>query len=345
MNELDFAASLNGEFRGAQDVGWATTITAQEVFEEISGYIEPPRKLSKAELRIVLMLYCQLSEAGGLYETLKNMLGVITLKPYLLWPFKDLVRVKQAPKRIIGPNANATFRDLAVAAKAVGLNRLSELLEDVFQDDIRNGISHADYVIWNDGVRLRKRNGGYAKKLSFQDVSAAITKGVGFFQILSAYSQYAVQSFNPAKEIVGRLSANFPMPWTVYFDPQTGAFGFRGSSPGPVTTPEYERQVAINGLLGGRALAIYAARQNTFTQDIGNYISAAGFEPNAIPMSDQQFSSLRANIEEKALWDERQPQSESGEVLLASPWGFKWLLSTADFDNVLPKPPDVVQIF
>ncbi len=29
-NELDFAASLGGEFRGLQDAGWATTITANE---------------------------------------------------------------------------------------------------------------------------------------------------------------------------------------------------------------------------------------------------------------------------------------------------------------------------
>ena len=40
------------------------------------------------------MLYCQLAEAGGFYEFVKNVLGAITLKPYLLWPFKDLVRVR-----------------------------------------------------------------------------------------------------------------------------------------------------------------------------------------------------------------------------------------------------------
>jgi hypothetical protein len=79
INELDFAASLSGEFRGAQDGGWATTITAQEVFEEISTYSARDRPLSKAEFRVLLFLYCQLAEAGGVYETLKNMMGIITL--------------------------------------------------------------------------------------------------------------------------------------------------------------------------------------------------------------------------------------------------------------------------
>ena len=40
INELDFAASLSGEFRGAQDAGWATTITANEVYEEIKVHFE-----------------------------------------------------------------------------------------------------------------------------------------------------------------------------------------------------------------------------------------------------------------------------------------------------------------
>jgi hypothetical protein len=106
------------------------------------------------------MLYCQLAEAGGVYETLKNIMGVVTLKPYLLWPFQDLVRVKKESRRVIGPNANATFRDLAMTSKELGLSRLSLLLEQTFRDDIRNGIYHADYVIWDDGLRLRNRNGG-----------------------------------------------------------------------------------------------------------------------------------------------------------------------------------------
>ncbi|MCP1999649.1 hypothetical protein [Nitrobacter winogradskyi] len=31
MNELDFASSLSGEFRGMRDAGWSTTIAAEQV--------------------------------------------------------------------------------------------------------------------------------------------------------------------------------------------------------------------------------------------------------------------------------------------------------------------------
>ena len=43
INELDFAVSQSGEFRGMRDAGWATTITANEVFDELSTY---PRRVS-----------------------------------------------------------------------------------------------------------------------------------------------------------------------------------------------------------------------------------------------------------------------------------------------------------
>jgi hypothetical protein len=59
INELDFAVSLSGENRGMQDAGWATTITAHEVFDEITTHFETNRDRSKAELRVILMLYCQ----------------------------------------------------------------------------------------------------------------------------------------------------------------------------------------------------------------------------------------------------------------------------------------------
>ena len=40
-------------------------------------------------------LYAQLAEAGGVYESLLNTMQVAQLKAYNLWPFQDLVRVRQ----------------------------------------------------------------------------------------------------------------------------------------------------------------------------------------------------------------------------------------------------------
>ena len=338
INELDFAASLAGEFRGMQDPGWSTTITAHEVFSEISAVSQKTGPISRAEFRVMLMLYCQLSEAGGVYEGLKNIMGVVTLKPYVLWPFKDLVRVKKAPARVIGPNANATFGDLAKSAKSIGLSRLSSLLESAFRDDIRNGISHADYVLWDDGLRLRKRNGGHSDRLPFDEINAALIRGMGFFQILREYNAASMRSFNPAKEIVGRLSENFPMPHTVFCNPETGALQITCSSPGPVRTPAYERQVNINGRLGGKVLATYSTGSSNAAGEIEDQIGREGFEPNTVVMDAHQLAALVNDVEKLGLWDDRRPGAREGHVLLASPWGFRWLGAPSEFNDLLEKP-------
>lgn len=337
INELDFAAALNGEARGAQDGGWSTTITAHQVHEEFVRSVTPGNK-TVAQLRYLLMLYCQLAEAGGVYETLKNMMGVVQLKPYVFWPFQELVRVRQSPRAVIGPNANQTFRDLATTAQAVGLPTLSRLLAETFRDDIRNGLFHGDYVIWNDGLRLRKRNGGRVTRLSFEELNDAMGRGVGFFDVLTALNQASMETFDPPKTIIGRFSANPPMPWTVTLDRERGSFGLSSSSPGIVKDAAYDRQQAINGLLGGKMLSTFQAASSNERVELTTHIQAQGFVPNQVVLSAGALDALLLRVEDEGLWDLRGRGELQGGLLLASPWGFKYLSSPADFDALIPEP-------
>ncbi|WP_223619031.1 hypothetical protein [Lysobacter sp. ESA13C] len=337
INELDFSGSLSGEFRGAQDSGWNTMGTANEVYGELVDLTSNRAAYTHAELRVILLLYCQLSEAGGFYETVKNMMGVVSLKPYVLWPFQHLVRVRTVPRAVIGPNANATFRDLAKQANDIGLTRLSSLLTEAFRDDIRNGVAHADYVLRSDGLRLRKRNGGNAFKLSFQDVGAAITIGKHFFENLRAHVMCAMKLFDPPREIFDRFSASPPMPWTVSYRPGVG-LSISTSSPGAAATPDFLRQQSINSRLGGKVLAVYMANQTVATEAIWKYIEAAGFAPHDVELPKSDMEALISEIDRLDLWDARTGSISPSDLLLASPWGFRWIHSEADFDEVLPGP-------
>lgn len=336
MNELDFAGSLGGEFRGMQDAGWATTITAQQVFDELQPYMGRTEPYSVPEMRIALMLYCQLSEAGGVYESLKNIMGVVTSQPYNLWPFKDIVRIRKADKRIIAPNANATFKDLATKASAIGMTKLADLLALAFNDEIRNGISHADYVIWADGLRLRKRNGGYANRLSFEEVGAAITAGVGFFEILQHHNRAAMQFFNPARDIIGKFSLNFPMKHTVFADPERGTFSISSSSPGQETTPEYLRQVEITARLGGKVLAVFPRHDDTTDEALIKQIEYVGYEPHIVPMDAAVRHTLLDEIKTKTMHDDRGACRDG--LLLASPFGFRTVADLDELEEVFPPP-------
>lgn len=342
INELDMAGSLMQEFRGMQDAGWSTTITAYQVFSEMQALSTKGEPLTTAELRQILCLYAQLAEAGGVYESLSNLMGVVQLKSYNLWPFQDMVRVKSEPRRVIGPNANAVFRRLAQTASTIGMSKLSALFEMTFRDDIRNGMFHADYIIASDGLRLRRRNGGHASVVSFEELEHAMTIGLMFFDLFNQVQKEMRFSFMPARTIIGRFSANPPMQFTVECTEQ-GAFSMTTRSAGSQTDAAFERQERVNNLLGGRVFAAFVVDPDEATNSLLNHISENGFDVLIVSLEAQErLAELEADINIHDLWDKRFPVENHKLMLLASPFGFQRVSDIADFQKLLPTVDDLL---
>lgn len=337
INEIDTAAALSGEFRGSQDSGWSTVATAHEVFHELKALGSKGAPFTQAEFRQALCLYAQLAEAGGVYEGLLNTMQVAQLKGYNLWPFSDLVRVRQSPKAVIGPNANAMFRRLAEVATAIGMTGLASLLEITFRDDIRNAMAHADYTLVSEGLRVRRRNGGQPMLVSNTDVAAALQIALFFFELLQSFQQSMAESFRPARTIVGRFSANPPMPWTIQLT-DDGRFSIASDAIGPQVDAAYERQRRINDRLGGRMVAAYVVPGADASPVLLTEIAATGFDVLIVDLKGaEQFSALIAEVEEYGLWDTRcDRQGASNGLLMVTPLGFQSISTGAQFQAWLP---------
>jgi hypothetical protein len=341
INEIDTAAAVSGEFRGAQDAGWTTVITAHEVFDELKALGSKGEPLTRPELRQVLCLYAQLAEAGGVYEGLLNTMQVAQLKVYNLWPFQDLVRVRQAPRAVIGPNANAMFRRLAEVATAIGMTELARLLEITFRDDIRNAMAHADYILAPDGLRLRRRNGGHPVVVSHNEVLTALQIALFFFELLHAVQQSVAESFGPARTVIGRFSANPPMPWTIELT-EDGRFSISSNAAAPQVDAAYERQRQLNDRLGGRMVAAYAAPTIPVPLALLGEISAMGFDVLVVDFkTTEQFDALVVEVEEHGLWDAAAGDDVGDTVLMATPMGFRRIATGVDFQAWLPVVEDV----
>lgn len=342
INEIDTAAALSGEFRGAQDAGWNTVATAHEVFHELKALGSKSAPLNQAELRQMLCLYAQLAEAGGVYEGLLNTMQVAQLKAYNPWPFQDLVRVRKAPSAVIGPNANTMFRRLAKVATEIGMTGLAHLLEITFRDDIRNGMAHADYVLVPEGLRLRRRNGGQSMRVSNADVVVAIQIALLFFELLQVFQQATAESFRPARMIVGRFSANPPMAWEVELT-DDGKFSISSDAVGPQVDSAYERQQRINDYLGGQMVAMYVGPGSDVPPALLTEISAMGFEVLIVDFKGkEQFASLIAEVEKHELWDPASNAEKTDNALLfATPLGFRWIFTCAEFQAWLPAVDEI----
>ncbi|MEW6019662.1 MAG: hypothetical protein AB1760_16500, partial [Pseudomonadota bacterium] len=286
--------------------------------------------------------YAQLAEAGGVYEGLLNTMLVAQLKPWNIWPFQDLVRVRQVPRAVIGPNANIMFRRLAETATAIGMPGLARVLELAFRDDIRNGIAHADYIIAPDGLRLRRRNGGQPVVLSLDQVTAALQIALWFFELLQEFQHRVRLAYRPARRVIGRFSANPPMPWTIELA-EDGVFSISTNAPASQVDAAYERQAMINDRLGGRMMAVYLRPMAEIPPELQAAIADAGFEPLVIAFpGGDQFEALVAQVESNALWDPMPvPEAAEQETLMVTPFGFRRISTAEAFSAWLPRVDEV----
>lgn len=229
-NELQFAFSLMPEFRGCQDAGWNTAVEAHRAFDEYLAFLNDG-ELTTLKARVTLGFYCHIAEASGFYEIPKNMLRVAGGGFYNLWPFQDLVEVHKRTGNVIAPNANKVIRDLAGHAETIGLHALAEAFRDAFDGDIRNGYAHADYIVWDDGIRLRRRNSGNPKLVAWVEFHYRFERAVNFFNNLSRLVEEYVRSYNPAKKIAGKYADGRTAECTIGFDPERRSYSITDSSP------------------------------------------------------------------------------------------------------------------
>jgi len=129
---------------------------------------------------------------------------------------------------LIAPNANKILHDLTGHSQELGFSELAEVFKDAFDGDIRNGYAHADYVIWEDGIRLPKRNGGQPRKIAWPEFSGILERGVNFFNLLNETIGDYRASYNPAKQIRGQLCDEPEGVWTIYADPERKLFSISG---------------------------------------------------------------------------------------------------------------------
>ncbi|MGH9891278.1 MAG: hypothetical protein ACREA0_04700, partial [bacterium] len=130
---------------------------------------------------------------------------------------------------IIAPNANKVLQDLAGHAAVLGLSELAEVFRDAFDPELRNGYAHADYIIWRDVIRLRKRNGGVPRKVLWPEFQARFDRGLNVFHMLREITGEYVSSYHPARQVRGRMADHErERMWNIHFDPEGKTFSISG---------------------------------------------------------------------------------------------------------------------
>jgi hypothetical protein len=216
-NQLHYALSLNPEFHGMSDAGWNST---DECFEAVNDYMSfmQSRKNDRLKVRVALAFYCHMAEASGFYEIPKNMLRVAGGEHHSTRPFRHLVEKHRITGEAIAPNANRVMKDLIGHCQNTGFQTLASCFGQLFDYDLRNGFAHADYVVWDDGIRLTRRNGGGPLLISYERFEASLERAFNFFLNLRELWNECLNEYNPPKTFRGFLATGPEQQCKVSFD-------------------------------------------------------------------------------------------------------------------------------
>jgi hypothetical protein len=183
-----------------------------------------------------LLIYSHILETDAVYEVIENMLNVTEGRRCSVSPLAHLYEKRRKkffqPSR--PPSAKKVVNYLVEHARRNGEPDLVSLLEEMFNEEIRNGFFHSDYTIYKDEFRIR--HGGFPKAIKISDLEKVINKALSFFQsFLHVWTQHRL-SYKQSKVVKGRMGPDDSfIDIELLVHPTGGVYGFR-------TPPEGERQ-------------------------------------------------------------------------------------------------------
>lgn len=229
QNEFAYVFSLLGINSGIEDDGWQPITETYSLMRDFVAMANAPfHEHTKA--RLLLLCYTQITEANYLYHVIYNMLLSIENEDLpKVFSFLDLY------KNGIPPSVKSKVGMICEKAEKLGYQNIKNLLENIFDYGIRNAISHADYIIYKDELRL-KHKGSEIKIIKLEDVFDLIQRTIIFFDVFFNISD-AHRKFYPDGYVINNRKNKKEQNLasiTLKSDPKAGLIGFQASEPLPI---------------------------------------------------------------------------------------------------------------
>jgi hypothetical protein len=174
-DELAYVFSLLGINSGIEDVGWQPINETAKLLEDFGSIANSPLEYH-SKIRLLLQMYCQVTETSYIYHIIYNMLLTIdNQEPPRVFNFLNKYRGS------IPPNVSIKLKLIKDLASAHKLNGLIDIFNKIYDSDIRNAVSHADYILFENEFRLKHR-GDKIKIIKLDEVYDLVNYAAIFFQ-------------------------------------------------------------------------------------------------------------------------------------------------------------------
>ena len=171
---------------GMEDKGWDPYLESRSLLDDLYALMQidlPEDKFPDKELtpwRLGLIFYNHIVEMDAPYEVLTNLLRFRLGKGYSPNPFFDFL-TKAQKKRFKKTGLFPTQKiDIIKQLSTEAGLRTGEIFDEFFRGDLRNAISHSDFIFTEEGFRCRNGNWTKAFTITFEELDELITKAKVF---------------------------------------------------------------------------------------------------------------------------------------------------------------------
>lgn len=163
-DEFEFVSTLL-RIKGMRDAGWDSLDESWSLINDLSSLINAPLE-SQTVMRLMLFLYCHVTEMDALYAVTANLLRVLHGDRCLIAPFAPEAGSERGEARY----PHQKVERITELADGTGHEDVAHLLEWILVRRVRNAFYHSDYVLFGDEFRIIRGPG--------VDIGNTITKAV-----------------------------------------------------------------------------------------------------------------------------------------------------------------------
>lgn len=167
---------------GLEDKGWDPYLESRAMLDDLYTFMQmdfSDKNFTNDEFtkwRLGLLFYNHIIEMDAPYEVLSNLLRFRLGKKYSPNPFYEFLNSSERKRfRSNGLFPAQKIKILKQLSKEENL-QIGEIFDEFYRADLRNAISHSDFIFTDEGFRCRNGNGANAFEISFEELDALLTK-------------------------------------------------------------------------------------------------------------------------------------------------------------------------
>ena len=177
---------------GLSDANWDPFEASIRVLDALhqAGEGAEVRGDRETALMFELLAYCQALEMSAIHDLLWNLLCIADGEPYRADPWGYVARKSQGKQSSPSMggwsplSASERFKKIVKRARAVGHGELADSIELSFNEEIRNAVSHSDFIVHAGAVRITEGRG--ARVIPAHRVQESLDEAVSLFNAIFA---------------------------------------------------------------------------------------------------------------------------------------------------------------